>query len=55
MGVVYFQRQDRPGTVPLDTVLGVLRAYADALGESALTQGRTDFRTHEHREPLSPW
>lgn len=43
------------GTVSLDTLLGVLRVYQDALGESAVAAGLADFLEHEHREPLLPW
>lgn len=43
------------GTVPLDVVLGILRAYGNALGESVITAGKVDFARHRHREPQLPW
>lgn len=43
------------GTIPLDTLLGVLRVYQDALGEFAVASGAAEFLKHEHREPLFPW
>jgi uncharacterized protein YacL (UPF0231 family) len=43
------------GTVSVDEVLIVLRAYWDALGEAAMATGRERFVQYEKREPNLPW
>jgi hypothetical protein len=43
------------GTVPLDYVLQVLRAYWDALGEKEIQAGKDTFAKDENREPSLPW
>ncbi|MFD1048690.1 hypothetical protein ACFQ1S_25750, partial [Kibdelosporangium lantanae] len=43
------------GTVPVDDVLAVLRAYWDALGEAAIASGREQFVKSQKREPDLPW
>jgi len=42
-------------TVPLDTALEILRAYWDALGEEAISEGRAYFLKYEKRQPNLPW
>lgn len=43
------------GTVTTQHALGVLRAYADALGDKAMAEGAAAFVKHEGRDPQLPW
>lgn len=43
------------GMVPVDEVLAVLRAYWDALGDTAIATGREQFVKYRKRQPNLPW
>jgi hypothetical protein len=42
-------------TIALDHLLGILRAYWDALGDKAIAAGREEFFKFQKREPNLPW
>ena len=43
------------GTVPVETVLRIMRSYWDALRESTIEEGKRNFLKFHRREPRLPW